>query len=896
MAVVHTCPLHFERPTNFCYRQHGVETRVRVLAQGVDTPKKETKQGIIDIEEVKTLGKTPSLNAQSIIQTLISVSFHKHQILDKEFEETFREQGIAKVLANEFLQAIQQKYSVANDSDEEMSVNDSTDSVIIREEILSFFNRFHHESITFAEFIGDLIRNFGAEEVLFQLKQPDIEEKLAEKVGELAQEIIPQEYTNLYGKNLNDPKEGKKRINNFILDVLFKRIIKVKREIIEVDQKAVEQLVDFLHRQQYPLEDIAELFWDEIERMEALHQRTKEVAQEEKQAVGAIRKNTRSLIESLNILENTPLFKKEYGLDRILKFNFQPAIRQVRGEKLRKMKKCRFIDIFSLDIDELAKVVYPEEALKILQAKLAFIKQSEENLAQERREFFNFLLKEKPATEGSTEDQEVVEVGTEKSGQQDKRTEDTSQQGNEDIHTKKTNVRVTASSMSSTIPKPRETLIVKLSDQEIEEFLANELAKTADFIQCVISTALKMRHPNDPIHDDCYIPDEILECRKIEELYEWLIDPAVFKQRYPYYANFSSASIRHFASLMLRLTLFHRKHISEDDIKTDIVNQKYLTTYLKEDLKIKELGEETIKYRVRYPLNEETQNGNGEADKAKEIVVDKHIINRDPGSHFKALDSSGNEYFYYPVETKNFKRVEIEISYKDQKTNTFKRKKMQVLIYCGDNNLIHRKDWESMLVSILRGKQIKDRLRTTILVDNDEDADLLREVIYEKFTAGGVAGVEDYAEGRDKNHTRAKGSEDFAKGRVLSISCYAMVPVEETIDENDPLYHSKRKKIGEKVVRERKINFELQVLKRDKLLLSASNYTGQSHENAYKPQRTFDNVLFKYFFPIWLHGRTMAQYKKQGFAYQGEAVIEHGPLSLQTNSAQTPLPASRPAA
>lgn len=656
-------------------------------------------------------------------------------------------------------------------------------------ELRDFICRYSTSAITLHAWIKQQQKAYP--EVNFEkLFNDDITDLLAWEIEKTATVIVREKYQKLFGggekKDSERSEEEKKKNKRFILNFFVHRVIQLDNGNFKINEEALEKLIEFINEQKYPLEQLYLLLYKEIKEMRHMIDEPAE-----------IRASTKTAIAAIGLLENNPLFHGGFDYDELFEKRIRPIILKVREKKLEEKKRLRIVDITDITPEGLAETLIPKRAVTPLLEKLA-IAETEEEFVYQLRKNFNYQ----------------------------------EQNGND-----------------------HDSRIARLSDEEILQILSEQLKEAKAQIEYMIEQGLRRRPKEDPIHKDCRFIPEVLNCENIRDLIRWTTSPETFIEENPKRFGYPYKVIRFQCRRMLEMLLLYRKYAFREDVKAREENRNILEEQLVGDLKIKNSQEREISFRVRVTIDPVTHQL-AELPEYEVIhdpaalKINPHNVYTDykPGPRGEEA-GDGTWYRYYPVESKTFYEVDMEIPVGKKG----ERKKGKALIYTGDGDYVHCKSIRSYLSSILRGKKPSDLLRWTLVTDDKAMSDALRHYLYENYATGGnFEVIRDSEEERmisdKKNTIRTKKSDKFAKERVYSGSLYATIPLK---NGNDTYEHGH-------------VGFETQIQKKDSMLIAHSDHTVTSHSRAYTPEREFRNI-FQYLFPPELYGQRFADYQLQGF-------------------------------
>ena len=491
------------------------------------------------------------------------------------------------------------------------------------------------------------------------------------------------------------------------------------------------------------------------------------------------------------VSDSAPFIKDNFDFDKFFNAEVVPVIKSLRLARMPKNGLMRACDVTRISPEGIAQSIYPNEAMKPMAEKTAIMENSEKAFIEECRKYFNYAY---------------------------------SANG-------------------------------EISDDLVKATLSDQLGKVKDQIEYTISKALTRKSPTDAIRESCKFLDEIINCRNLDELFKWLVNPVEFINKFPKHKNIPYKIISHQARTMIMMLLFYRKNIFDEKFRSIGQQRTMLEGHFVKMLNIRKPQKRSIAFRVAVEIDAETmkpalfKNEKGDMVPRYRIIREQSLLNKDKNLEI-IREIDGKIMQIFPVETKEFQAVKVDIpNGKDGKPLT-----TTLYIYSGDGNLIHCKKPESFISSLLRGKQPTDLLRWMIVTDSQEDNDALRSFLYENYSSGYFDSIKDNLENRNLyqktgSKIRTKGSRLLSGIRGFAGSMFAMIPSLN----------------GEGKVEHQSIGFETQIFDLETMLIyNLSDHTASSHKRIYTPEREYAN-MFKYFFPPIIYGRKFAEYKRKGF-------------------------------
>lgn len=395
----------------------------------------------------------------------------------------------------------------------------------------------------------------------------------------------------------------------------------------------------------------------------------------------------------------------------------------------------------------------------------------------------------------------------------------------------------------------------------------------------VLDEALFYR--KDPeIRQAMIYPPEILGCRDLVTLFDWIVSPAAFKERYPKYAAMSDVQIGFAVATFLRDMLRISKKFNDAEFLQAAGNRDLLEdVVVKGELEVVDITKFDINFKL---LEELSVNGQSltkrrfhpiailqeglEAFQAQFNPALTVFFNNTDGD---VVEHNKVKYRVGSLEEKHFKLVELSVPLMRESSinggrtvfNNIEKKKIRVLVYTGDEHYIHVKSPMSRLVSEERGKQVTDDVRWTLVFATEEDFEVFKEWVY-SFNSTDFIKINDTKEGRDINHKvngvkqhRSRGSAKFKENQSLVVVKKFNIVIGNAVQD------------GGQVLVTRGVSLETQCDGLASLLIALSDYSDVSHSK-YRAERNWP-ILFGYYFPPAYWGNLYQDLYKQGPFYVG---------------------------
>jgi hypothetical protein len=353
------------------------------------------------------------------------------------------------------------------------------------------------------------------------------------------------------------------------------------------------------------------------------------------------------------------------------------------------------------------------------------------------------------------------------------------------------------------------------------------------------------------------------------ELIEWIAEPKKFKEKVHGEAdNLSDEVIRHQAYVMLKMFLFYRNVDATGELASKIPDRELLEGYLVDALEIKNIRNVKVSFRLLKVVEEDGKPVEAGALKYdvifEKIGEHRHIFPdavvdqcmNSPEENY--LEYKGRKYRMYPIECVNFKEVEMTVpgfEYDAKIGKPIERKKIvRAFIYSGDGRLIHSKDVNSIISSLLRGKTISDQNRWALVFQSEEDKQAFSNFIY-GMSAFSAVKVEDLDENRKiskkgQNLLVSSATTPVFKQQQLFAAAVDVVMAEKTI-------HGLNQKTA-------RLETQVSTLA-GKLIGDVSKFSKSSHKR-YRAVRAWE-TMWRFVFPATIYGREYWKLMKQGYDY-----------------------------
>lgn len=762
----------------------------------------------------------------SIIDDLIRKCFNEENLLQEEFVDWFVRHKIADMLVVHFVARLPR--SEAHNDEEDPHYRSA------KESLRSFLENFATSSRSLHSFIESRRKRFKDINYFQIFLDPEVRGLLHDQINDIAAHRAEAQFDVFFKENPT----------NFILSYVFNRVFTLKSDgNIEVDDEALHNLVAFLDKHKFHLEQLYYLIFEELVKMRAL-----------KDSVGGISDEVVELVYANEILDGSRLLRDDFDFDRIWKDHFRPAIVDVRREKVG-VEKYRTVDVSTVDIGSLAEVHLPVESLDPVKNLLQLVKGDDKEFMYQLRKYFNYLMHEESTGKTKVE----KEAGPE---------------GLVGWVRKQVKGKIFKILRRRKLDQDdeRELKIAALTDKQILNILGEQMDHVADFITYITEEGLERRDADDPIRQNCRVMPELLGCRDMRKLLTWIAEPQSFIDEFPQYSHVKRSVISHFARKMWEFLLLYRKYAFKQVFMEAQKRRGSLEDFFCKSLNIRETRQVVKKYQVvteiddpataepiTYPLDPGKVVSGPNCKNNCKIKTTPHyrILNEDEIDPDKVDGGkeydpeTGKWYQYYPTEERKF--LEAKVTIPNGKKGKFVEGK--ILIYSGDGDIVHCKSLESYLSSILRKKTPSDLLRMTFVTDDPEVRQALMDYMYDNYySSGNYDKLEHVQEGRflcskyeDKVVVK-NGNAAYYGGRDFSGAPYATVAV---VSDDGEIEHTH-------------LGFETHIMTMDSLLISSSDHTSISHGKVYTPGREFNN-MFTYLFPPALFGKQFAEYKMQGF-------------------------------
>lgn len=851
------------RLLDFNYAQsQSFKTDTKNLNNG--TPDQKVDHALL--EQAQHLSTSTTSSLRSIVEDLAQLGYEEGRLLGDEFLEKFYSFNIAGILAANFAaqlkndnlllvkvspdisgrieqeddqpQAEPEEESDEFELEERHVFNHESDEEYqnAREELISFLKEYakdngrtlssflqsakrQYPNVNFAQMFTENpeadaevnMRGTHSRKTDGGLKPNSVRALLEDQINKAAALVVGQKYRSLFEgvpDNRDDEKKKKNRKTSFILDYIFRRVIKVDEENnVGADPGSAEKLVNFLSKQGYPLENLYMVLYKEINEMRKMKSHMKNTRDSVKKKISGI------------ILEDTqyPFLEENFNFDAFFHGNITPLILAARAKKIP-ADNLRLVDITKINPQGMAEVIVPERGLKPVKEKYEDISESEGHFITELRKYFNY----EDTPNAKLSDEEVLNI------------------------------------LQGQLGKVRDliqfvvgnALKIRKPDDPIREDckFMDEIINCHDIRKLIRwMIAPKLFIEANPQHEDT--PYKLIrhQARKMFEL-------LLFYRKHAFAEQFKQAP-EHRDELEQhmrdRLKIKNEKPkeyvfrivvpLDEDGNEMSVVDEKgrakpaYEVSFIPTEIEEND-GKETIVSRERpdgtfqkyhaYPV--ETK---------KFIVADAEIPNGPdgPGQKVKLIVYAGKE-------EGNLMHCKSEMSY----LSSLLRGKLPT-------DLIR---W-----SIVANNAETSMYIRTFLYEN-----------YSSSGSQKISDRAEGRDMSEKQQLgRSEGSAALNGEREFTSAMYATLPERVIILNKDgtPKIDSATGKPVERIDHHH-IGFETQIYDLNSMLIyNISDYTVSSHGNVYTPEREFGS-LFEQLFPPVLYGEKFAKHQLEGFNYQFE--------------------------
>ncbi len=420
------------------------------------------------------------------------------------------------------------------------------------------------------------------------------------------------------------------------------------------------------------------------------------------------------------------------------------------------------------------------------------------------------------------------------------------------------------------------------TNEEMEGILANDLENASQIIDAISKTAVQARvrnNPEDPIQEDYRFTEEILNCRDIKKLIQWMAHPSAFleevgKERATVLQQSKKGKrietvIAHEARRMVEFMLIYRQHAFDEAFKNRESNRDLFEGNFLTSLKIENMKPVKInvcigrKRNAKGELEARKKDGTWkllhyfEGEEKPQITSAEEIL--DPMRKGK-IDRDG--YEWARMEEKKLIEATAEINGKRQKI---------YICPSSDGRPFDIKSMVSYISNYLRegdeaggANQYKatDLLRCAIAVDEEEEQKMVYGFIRRLYSARPALKDSNGHSNNNDDHAPSTKKEPsiFEKNKPLTLSAYAIIPVRKAEKKHDVIH----------------INAEMKVFCLTKMLTFWLSDEGPaSHELDYKPRREFETA-WRLLFPPTIYGDRFAQYVVEGYNHgQNAATVNN---------------------
>jgi hypothetical protein len=812
----------------------GEKSRVQIRYENLinTMPSQEIDRSL----RAKALEESPSTSLNDVIKDLVKVvAYGQARLSLPEFIERFRKNKLADLIASRFANSLAVLDSEENpvsrealpvESDEWDEKTLEANKVAVLRQILIFLET---TNLTSSDTLYAKCRKQKTDypmvniSTLFLEEYPEknlrgevVKMTLREKVSRKIDNSLETIATQAYEEKFNEDKKG------FVMGYMLGRVIKYNHQSKKMDfhEKEFRSLMEYLDglkqsilkvKNQNPGENVPDQSLYEM-----LYEDSRGMAKYlEDQHVTALTGNVKSALERIGLLERRKeaaedklFFEEGFDVKAFYDKHIRPAIFKFYSRKLRKLKKTRPVDLLHkvLDSHGLGRANYTSQLRRYVKALIETKRQNPEH--------FMTLIRELLGLEASP-------------------------------------------------------LYPDLSDEDVKAHVHLYLNRVSTKFRQTVSEALHYRQDTE-IHQACVYPDPLLDCRDLSKLLEWFMYPDIFKQEYPEYQGVPNDQVGFMAGTILRdflnvMNTMSKKVFINAGERRDLHDRS-----LKNSLQISEIKEIQVKFRTLEMLDDNEQ-------PLKPPVYDLALDMNEVGDFMEGVDPDLSNmvmklegtatikwkdkvYRIHEEETKNFKKVKISIPvmFLNSETGAFEqgpRHEATVLIYSGDQSLIHLKDKITRVTSKDRGKEVSDESRWMMAFSNKEDANKFKDFLYNKHPLGLIK-VEDTEEGRFLSNKingakKAESTEEFKKFQDFVYTLTLAYP------EKGP--------DGTIQIREASLETQSQKLK-EMLLNNLSEFTSASHQ-VFRAERAWP-LLCNNYFPPEFFGDRYKELFDQGYEFE----------------------------
>lgn len=782
----------------------------------------------------KALEESPGASLNDLIKKMIKeVAYGQARLSLKEFEDRFRKNKLAEVIAMRFVNSlfeidVEQRGddSMPFSGDDFVRKNGVNPEQIVLRNVTLFLERNKLTSTeTLYEFLRqqkvdwpmvEMHRLFLAEyeEVGYdgQVRRATLKEKVARKIDDSLASIAAEAYREKF----NEDKRG------FVMGFMIGRVVRYDRQAKKMifDRREFRDLVAYLDSIGYDISNFEGrtlydwLYYDSREMAKYI----------EEQKVNSARMNTRERLVEVGVLEDGSdsddaelFFNEDFNVKAFHDRYIKPELFKFYSKKLKKLGRVREIDLLHglHDVGNLGRTNYTLQLRHYLRTLLTVQKNSPGQFLQKIKEIFG--LQKSP-------------------------------------------------------------LLSTMSNQDVQKHFEYFLDQAKSKFETVVMDALSYRNDSE-IHQACAYPKEILNCRDIASLMEWFVNPAAFKELYPAHATLPdeqvaymcSAFLREFMNVMEKMSsrdfveAEHRRNLLEEDMKRSL-QIKYVQTLDVEFQMIEEVDEKGSSFTPPRYDTVINPSGIGEFVNDYDLQLAKEIEQaRSVGNGVVLI--KGRYYRLHNLESKKFKKIQMKIPRVrfDAVSGTYVREgcvNTVALVYSGDDHYIHLKGALTRVISQDRGKEVTDECRWMLSFADIAGQEAFKSFLYSRNPKGLVKN-EDVAENRFISNKRRKpvvtasSTSTFKKGQEF-VHTMKMSYVTGKIKKKDD--HEK----WVEFLQTEQMMLETQCQKlRELLITNLSKYSISSHD-VYRAQRAWP-LLFSYYFPPEIFGDKYKFFQDQGF-------------------------------
>lgn len=793
---------------------------------------------------------SPGASLSDLIKAMVKeVAYGQARLSLQEFIDRFKKNRLADVIASKFANSL---FEVDNDvvlspsgpqSARKADLHNEAEARVLQS-VVEFLEKYN---LTSAETLFEFLKQQKADWPMVEIGRLFLEEyeeighkgevtrtNLREKVAGKVRDNIDRIAAEAYQEKFNEDRRG------FIMGFLMGRVIKYdsRARKMSFDPKEFNSLMTYLDSIGQTVNRMgSETLYD------WLYYDSRQMARYiEEQRVNSLKFGVREDIAKTGLLDESDVakpegalfFDEEFDVKSFHDRHIKPAIFKFYSQKLRKLVRVREPDFLHRlnDPENLGTQNHTVQLMRYIKALVETAKDDPKNFMSKVREVFG--LNDTP-------------------------------------------------------------MMQSLSNKEVQEHFAYCFAKAEEKFRKTLSDALAYRGDVE-VKEACVYPEEILDCRDLAKLLEWFYSPKTFKETYRNYRDIPDDQIAYACSAFLRDFLRVSKKLSNKQFREAEQRRDFLEKYMKKTLDIRTVSQIQVRFKL---LEELDAQGKPLAKRQYEVAyddrglgqfangMDRQMTKAVMSSDEPIIEYNGKKYLLYPAETKDFKKVKMQIPdmpmveesppkgrAKDavkKRRRLFNKRRLrdvEALIYTGDSHYIHVKDDIARLSSEDRGKEVSDENRWMLVFSSDEDAIAFRNYIYSAH-ARNLIKADDPAERRSlsikgRKPVRTKNSTLFKEAQSFSISKVFSFPQRVEVIERDDQGNKVEKKRLQMV--DTLLETQCQNL-RALLIYNLTDYSVTSH-NSYRSERAWP-LLFSLYFPPEYFGDKYKNLQVQGFKYEG---------------------------